>query len=120
MFWERFSEECSLKGVKPNQIISEIKVSSGTLTKWKNGTLPSAENLITLSSYFGVTIDYLLGLSEKVTLKDRLFSQSSLNEQETELVNLFRSCEPSVQFQVIHIMMTEKEKTDSTEKSAIG
>ena len=120
MFWERFSEECSRKEVKPNQIISEIKVSSGTLTKWKKGTLPSAENLITLSSYFGVTVDYLLGLSEKVTLKDRLFSQPSLNGQEVELVNLFRSCKPSVQFQVVHILMTEKEKTDSTEESAIG
>lgn len=35
MFWERFTEECALKGVKPNQIADEIGVSSGTLTKWK-------------------------------------------------------------------------------------
>ena len=55
MFWERFTEECALKGVKPNQIADEIGVSSGTLTKWKKGALPNVDKLIAVSSYFGVT-----------------------------------------------------------------
>ena len=59
MFWERFTEECALKGVKPNQIADEIGVSSGTLTKWKKGALPNVDKLIAVSSYFGVTTDYL-------------------------------------------------------------
>lgn len=120
MFWERFSEECTLRGVKPNQIAKEIDVSSGTLTKWKNGTLPGTDKLIAISSYFGVSTDYLLGLADKATHKDHSFSKTTLSAQENELVNLFRCSSPSVQFQVIHIMMTEKEKTDSAKESAIG
>ena len=49
MFWERFTEECALKGVKPNQIADEIGVSSGTLTKWKKGALPNVDKLIAVS-----------------------------------------------------------------------
>ena len=82
MFWERFTKECALKGVKPNQIATEIGVSSGTLTKWKKGTLPNVDKLIAVSSYFGVTTDYLLGLSEKTTLEDRFFPEITMALQE--------------------------------------
>lgn len=78
MFWERFTEECALKGVKPNQIADEIGVSSGTLTKWKKGALPNVDKLIAVSSYFGVTTDYLLGLSEKITLRERIFPEITM------------------------------------------
>lgn len=136
MFWERFTEECALKGVKPNQIAAEIGVSSGTLTKWKKGALPNVDKLIAVSSYFGVTTDYLLGLSEKVTLTDRLFPEITTALQEKshddENINIpefdqtllffFESCDAPGQLRIIQLAMneydrTQKEKTDLAKKS---
>lgn len=67
MFWERFTAECMRIGKKPNSIREELGVSSSTLTKWKNGAMPTARTLNTVASYFGVTSDYLLGKSDQRT-----------------------------------------------------
>lgn len=60
MFWAVFESLCEGEGRKPNPVAKELGIPSGSLTKWKNGALPSTENLIKISSHFGVTIDYLL------------------------------------------------------------
>lgn len=69
MFWTRFNSECERIGRKPNALREELGVSSATLTKWKNGAMPSSRTLNTLASYFGVTSDYLLGKSEERTVR---------------------------------------------------
>lgn len=60
-FWENFEKECANIGKKPNPVGKDIGVSSGTITKWKNGSIPSGEILQRLSRYFNVSVDYLLG-----------------------------------------------------------
>ena len=139
MFWERFTEECALKGVKPNQIADEIGVSSGTLTKWKKGALPNVDKLIAVSSYFGVTTDYLLGLSEKITLRERIFPEitmalqkrshnsENLNipEFDQALLFFFENCDAPGQLRIIQCAMneydrTQREKTNPPQGSVIG
>lgn len=65
LFWERFYNLCIKCGKKPNPVGKEIGVSSGAITKWKNGTIPPAEVLIKISEYFNCSVDYLLGRAEK-------------------------------------------------------
>lgn len=65
MFWERFLEECTLMGKKPNPVGKELGVSSGTITGWKNGALPKPEILSRIASYFDVSVDYLIGKTDK-------------------------------------------------------
>ena len=36
-------------------------ISSGSITKWRNGTIPQGSTLDKIASYFGVSTDYLLG-----------------------------------------------------------
>ncbi len=61
MFWERFYALCCLKDTKPNRLAKEINISSGVLTKWKNGSIPNGEMLIKLADYLDCSIDYLVG-----------------------------------------------------------
>lgn len=61
MFWENFVRLCEQVGTKPNPVGKEIGVSSGVITKWKNGTIPNGETLIRLADYLDCSIDYLLG-----------------------------------------------------------
>lgn len=61
MFWEIFSKLCSQRGKSPNAVAKELKISSGSVTNWKNGTIPNNSALLKLANYFNVSVDYLLG-----------------------------------------------------------
>ena len=72
VFWTRFYNLCIEKKTKPNPLAQQIGVSSGAVTKWKNGTIPPADVLIKIADYFETSIDYLLGrVVEPQTEKDK-------------------------------------------------
>ena len=65
MFWKRFYELCISKNTKPNSVAKDIGISSGVVTKWKNGTtIPNGETLIKIADYLDCSIDYLLGRTD--------------------------------------------------------
>lgn len=68
MFWDNLFHLCMNKGIKPNALVDEIGVSSGIITKWKNGTTPNGETLKKIADYFDVSVDYLLGRTDKPEL----------------------------------------------------
>ena len=48
--------------VTPYKIAKETGITQATLSRWKNGKVsPSIKTLQTLASFFGVSVDYLLG-----------------------------------------------------------
>ena len=72
MFWKRFYNLCLRSGKRPNPIGKEIGLSSGIISKWKNGGIPNGETLIKLANYFDVSADYLLGLSPYIKINGEL------------------------------------------------
>ncbi len=65
MFWKRFYELCINKNTKPNPVAKDIGISSGVVTKWKNGTtIPNGETLIKIADYLDCSVDYLLGRTD--------------------------------------------------------
>lgn len=71
MFWKRFWEECDRRGLTPNHAGRLIGVSSGTITAWKQGTIPQGRTLNQVASFFGVSSDYLLGNTDERLMTDR-------------------------------------------------
>lgn len=62
MFWTRFIELCNKAGKSPNAVAAACGVkSSGTVTGWRNGSVPRTTVLHKMADYFNVTADYLLG-----------------------------------------------------------
>ena len=72
MFWERFYTLCLRNGKRPNPVGKEIGLSSGIISKWKNGGIPNGETLMKLARYFNVSTDYLLGLSPYIQINGEL------------------------------------------------
>ncbi len=72
MFWERFYNLCLRNGKRPNPVGKEIGLSSGIISKWKNGGIPNGETLMKLARYFNVSTDYLLGLSPYIQINGEL------------------------------------------------
>lgn len=53
------------KGIGQVELAKQINVSKGIISLWENGFRePKLSNLIALSKYFNVSIDFLAGLSE--------------------------------------------------------
>lgn len=53
------------KGIGQTVVAKELGVSKGLISLWENGLRePGMSSLIAISKYFGVSIDYLVGLKE--------------------------------------------------------
>ncbi len=65
MFRENLKQLRIERGIGQIELSKEIGVSKGIISLWENGLRePSMSSLIALSIYFGVSIDYLVGLQD--------------------------------------------------------
>ena len=80
MFFDRFEALCREKGVRVGTACQEMGVSRSLAAKWKatKTEKPSAEVLEKMSSYFGMSIDEILGRDTAVTFDD--FTYAMYNE----------------------------------------
>ena len=95
MFWEIFLKLCEEHNEKPNPLAKKLKISSGTVTNWKNGSEPQPMNLKKIADYFGVSVDYLLGKEEPdcsfdPTQKKSNPNTTELDDYEKKLIGTFR------------------------------
>ena len=64
-FADRLKELRLEKQVGQVELASSINVSKGIISLWENGLRePSLSNLVAIAKYFGVSIDYLVGLED--------------------------------------------------------
>lgn len=59
MFYPKFVNLCSEKGVAPTKVILDLGISRSSVTTWKTKN-PSRANLKKIADYFGVSVDELL------------------------------------------------------------
>lgn len=51
------------KGMTQKEISEILNVSQGNYSRYENGTMmPTADTLIAMSKFYGVSVDYILGL----------------------------------------------------------
>ena len=55
-------------------VAKELDFSKSIYYDWKKGSMPSVEKLVLLADYFGVSTDYLLGLSGGLVQNDNSMS----------------------------------------------
>ncbi|MBC8546491.1 helix-turn-helix transcriptional regulator [Clostridiaceae bacterium NSJ-31] len=66
MFYDLFYSLCVKKGVSPSKACLDMGLSRSLAAKWKNTkATPSADAMSKIANYFGVTVDYLLGIEQK-------------------------------------------------------
>ena len=64
MFYSRIVALSKERGTNISNVISELQLSSGNLSKWKAGGMPKADTISKLADYFHVSTDYLLGRTD--------------------------------------------------------
>lgn len=60
MFWNNYVRLCERIGKTPNAVASELGLSSGSVTAWKQGRLPRGGTIDIIAKYFDVEPAYLL------------------------------------------------------------
>lgn len=63
IFCEKLKELRMERGIGQVELAKELNVSKGIISLWENGLRePKLSNLVALAKFFGVSIDYLVGL----------------------------------------------------------
>lgn len=62
--WLCSGKDSRLRGKRPNNVASEIGVSSGIVTHWNNGGIPIGETLTKIADNLECSIDYLMGRTD--------------------------------------------------------
>lgn len=94
MFWENYVDLCSRKGLSPNAVAAELGKSSGSVTAWKNGTVPRETTLKKIADYFDVSVDFLIGREKEKSPAQTSEGQVS---KDASLIKWFRSLPPEKQ-----------------------
>lgn len=112
MFWEIFLKECKNTGIKPTPATKKIGVSHGTVTAWKQGTLPNIETMIKIAEYFDCSIDYLIGRTAERKFK------SELSDQEEIIIKSFRKTDARGKAKITQVAMNEEERAERERSTA--
>ena len=84
-----------IKANKTNQatLAKNIGASTGLFTQWKKRVhCPSAEYIVKIASFFGVSSDYLLGLSEFPYVPENVLN--GFTRDEVDLISNYRQLTP--------------------------
>jgi len=85
------------KGVTPTQLSREVGLTTGLTTQWKQRKQkPSADAIIKIANYFGVSIDYLLTGEEYIA--------PALEPHERLLLDLLRDLPPEKREQALRLI----------------
>ena len=87
------------KELSQRDVAKVFNISQGTYNNWENGkTQPSIEQLITISEYFQVSVDYLIGNDNQ----DYSFRQKSPDED--KFLSLFSKASVEIKTAVLSIL----------------
>ncbi len=88
---ERLKQLRKENGLSQQRLSMETGIAQVTVSEYESGrNFPSVKTLLRLAEFFGVSTDYLLGLTDiRGTLR------SGVSDDEAELLNNYRSLPPS-------------------------
>lgn len=96
-FWNRFESLCQENGEKPTPLVKKLGIPAGSVTSWKNGSVPHHGTLLKIADYFGVTVDYLLGNEAKEKGATQMVAPiTELSPREVQVALAYRSQDDAV------------------------
>ena len=91
MFYKILKAERMKKGLSQLAFAKILGISQQTIGSWETGrTSPDFETLIKIASFFNVTTDYLLGVTDVPTKKNVQSTLIKLSDEELQLIKKYR------------------------------
>ena len=89
MFWYNFVNQCNLKSTTPTAVVKKLNISAGSVTGWKEGSIPRDTTLKKIADYFNITVAELLSENEKKPVHVDELKQGSLSTEVKILLKCF-------------------------------
>lgn len=86
MFWKKFRDLCEENKKSANAVAEELKLSSGSVTAWKNGAKPRAKTVEKIAKYFNVPVAIFENDGQDETTKVAFNNAEKLNDKQRALV----------------------------------
>ena len=87
--YEKIQELTSERGISVRELEKRLGFSNGYFSKWKKVS-PNSEGLQKVADYFNVSVDYLLGREEKISLAEKhgvfAFDGEPVSDEEVEFL----------------------------------
>lgn len=82
-FLENFEMECFLKKKSPSSVCRELGLTSSAYSYWKKEkTIPRKRTLEKIASYFGCTVEYLVGGNVAISETEKMGSSETPSQEE--------------------------------------
>lgn len=97
MFYDKLIETCKMREKKLTPLLKNLSMSTGSIEKWRNGTLPNSETLSNLAEALDVSTDYLLCKTDDPTPPNKKASSeddSELDEETLRFVDIIKDLTP--------------------------
>lgn len=85
---ERIQKLCKINHTSLNQVETELKFGKGYLSKLDNST-PNVKKMELVANHFGVTIDFLMGKTDKIACSVCGFSYNLLSDESRKEHEIF-------------------------------
>ena len=72
IIFSRIKELCAENNITLNKLEAEMGMSASSISKWKHSVSPTIDKIAKIASYFNVSIDYLVGVSDIKSTADTL------------------------------------------------
>ena len=91
MFYKILKAERMKKGLSQLAFAKILGISQRTIGSWETGrTSPDLETLIKIASFFNVSTDYLLGVTDVPTKNNVQSNLIKLSDEELQLIKKYR------------------------------
>ena len=70
--YDRIQKLCEERKISIARLESDCGFSNSTIKKWKATSTPGVDKIKAIAQYFGVTVDYLLGMTEITASADQI------------------------------------------------
>lgn len=64
ILYQRIKDLCLKKGISISKLESELGFGNSSIKKWEKTSSPSVDKIVKVASYFDVSVDYLLGMTD--------------------------------------------------------
>lgn len=64
VLYQRIKQLCSRKGITISKLESDLGFGNSSIKKWEKNSSPSIDKIVKVSTYFDVSIDYLMGRTD--------------------------------------------------------
>lgn len=121
MFFDILSMLCQQRNVSRYKAATAVGLNRAVVAKWKNGAVPTGKTLAKLGQYFGVTTDYLLGVSLDAQVDLTRFKiaevqksiEAATDDEKEEIMVSLAVLQDSLDDLVLVQTMTGQQKTEA-------